>query len=138
MTYLECYEHIVDPLEQQRLMQVIIDIMSRRPRLNLQANYFKDSYEAELVCLDNQLELVKLLIKNQITLERTNNKMLQDSLQLSYTLCNQYEENRFKYQDAEELLQAVTNREKHDKTAKKYAEVISKKANRLRVSKINR
>ena len=62
--------------------------MARRPRLNLQANYFKDSYEAEFECLDNQLELVKLLIKTQIDLERSTNQKLQDSLSLSYTLCN--------------------------------------------------
>ena len=97
MAYLECYEHIVDPLEQQRLMQVITDLMARRPRLNLQANYFQDSYEAEYMCLDNQLELIKVIIQNQIKLERTANRMLQDSLSLSYTLCNQYETNRWQY-----------------------------------------
>ena len=53
LAHLECYEHIVDPVEQQRLMQVVTDIMARRPRLNLQANYFRDSYLAELECLDN-------------------------------------------------------------------------------------
>jgi hypothetical protein len=63
MCYLECYEHIVDPLEQQRLMQIITDIMSRRPRLNLQASYFTDSYAAEYECIENQLELVKFMIK---------------------------------------------------------------------------
>ena len=76
MAYIECYEHIVDPLEQQRLMQIITDQMARRPRLNLQANYFMDSYQAEYECLDNQLELVKLLIKTQIDLERNQNKTL--------------------------------------------------------------
>ena len=45
------------------LMQIITDIMSRRPRLNLQANYFTDSYAAEFECLENQLELVKFMIK---------------------------------------------------------------------------
>ena len=45
--YMECYEHIVDPLEQQRLMQIITDISARRPRLNLTASYFRDSYVAE-------------------------------------------------------------------------------------------
>ena len=78
-------------------MQVVTDIMSRRPRLNLQANYFTDSYAAEFECLDNQLELVKLIVKTQIDIERHTNKTLQDSLALSYTLCGQYEENRFKY-----------------------------------------
>ena len=62
--------------------------MARRPRLNLQANYFKDAYAAEFLCLDNQFALLKEVVKNQIDLERTNNKMLQDSLNLSYTLCN--------------------------------------------------
>ena len=57
-------------------MQVITDLMARRPRLNLQANYFRDSYAAEYECFDNQLELVKLLIKTQIDLERTTNKKL--------------------------------------------------------------
>jgi hypothetical protein len=50
--YLECYEHVVDPLEQQKLMQIITDIGARRPRLNLTASYFKDSYTAEFDCLD--------------------------------------------------------------------------------------
>ena len=105
-------------------MQVLTDLMARRPRLNMQANYFKDSYAAEYVCLDNQLALIKEIIKNQISLERTNNRMLQDSLNLSYTLCNQYEMNRFKYQDAEDLLQAVISREKNEKAAKRYAKVM--------------
>lgn len=49
---MECYEHVSDPLEQQRLMQVITDLMARRPRLNMQANYFLDSYDAEFRCLE--------------------------------------------------------------------------------------
>ena len=62
-----------------------------------------------------------MLIENQIKLERTQNRMLQDSLSLSYTLCNQYELNRFKYRDAEDLLQAVITREKNEKAARRYA-----------------
>lgn len=50
--YLECYEHICDPLEQQRLMQAVTDLMARRPRLNLQANYFADAYKAEIACVE--------------------------------------------------------------------------------------
>ena len=34
-------------------MQIIVDVMSRRPRLDLTANYFMDSYVAEFECLDN-------------------------------------------------------------------------------------
>ena len=112
MAYVECYEHIVDPLEQQRLMQIITDIMARRPRLNLQASYFMDAYEAEIECLEKQLELVKVIIEYQIKLEKTENKRLQDALSLSYTLSNQYEQNRWKYQDAETLLAAVIKKKK--------------------------
>ena len=49
--YLECYEHVTDPLEQQKLMQIMTDVMARRPRLNLNANYFIDAYDAEIMCL---------------------------------------------------------------------------------------
>ena len=50
--------------------------MARRPRLNLTASYFKDAYEAEAECLDKQLELVKIIIDNQVSLEKTTNKAL--------------------------------------------------------------
>ena len=49
--YMECYEHVTDPVEQQKLMQIVTDIMARRPRLNLNANYFVDAYDAEIKCL---------------------------------------------------------------------------------------
>jgi hypothetical protein len=73
---MECYEHVTDPLEQQKLMQVVTDIMARRPRLNLSANYFRDSYKAEYSCLDKQFELIRLLVDMQIKLEKTENKRL--------------------------------------------------------------
>ena len=72
-------------------MQIITDIMARRPRLNLQASYFKDAYQAECECLEKQLEIVKIIIDYQVSLEKTENKRLQDALSLSYTLTNQYE-----------------------------------------------
>ena len=86
--YMECYEHMTDPLEQQKLMQIVTDISSRRPRLNLTANYFRDAYQAESECLDAQFELMRLMVDMQITLEKTENKRLQDTLNLSYTLSN--------------------------------------------------
>ena len=127
MAYMECYEHIVDPLEQQRLMQVVTDIMARRPRLNLNAAYFKDAYAAEIECLEKQLEIVKLMIDYQVSLEKTENKRLQDSLALSYTLSNQYEKNRWKYEDAETLLQAVIKNRKAKKAAQDYANLMTNK-----------
>lgn len=49
--YVECYEHVSNPLDQQKLMQIITDQMARRPRLDLDASYFEDSYDAEILCL---------------------------------------------------------------------------------------
>lgn len=43
-------------------MQVITDIMARRPRLNLNGNYFVDAYDAEIVCLQKQFELIRTLV----------------------------------------------------------------------------
>lgn len=36
--------------------------MARRPRLNLFANYFTDSYTAEFSCLDAQFELIQQIV----------------------------------------------------------------------------
>lgn len=73
---MECYEHISDPLEQQKLMQIITDIMARRPRLNLKASYFIDAYDGEIKLLKKQFELVKMLVDLQVTLEKTENNRL--------------------------------------------------------------
>jgi hypothetical protein len=97
---MECYEHVTDPLEQQKLMQVITDVMARRPRLNLNANYFIDAYDAEITCVQKQFELMKTVVDLQITMEKTENTRLQDSLCLSYELANNYAANKWKYTDA--------------------------------------
>jgi hypothetical protein len=73
---MECYEHISDPLEQQKLMQIITDIMARRPRFNLKASYFIDAYDGEIKLLKKQFELVKMLVDLQVTLEKTENNRL--------------------------------------------------------------
>ena len=48
LRYLECYEHTCDSLEQQRIIQLIVDLMAQRPRINLSANHFLDSYTVEI------------------------------------------------------------------------------------------
>ena len=47
--------------------------MALRPRLNLSATYFKDSYEAEIKCLMKHQELVKMLIDTQMRIEKEEN-----------------------------------------------------------------
>ena len=81
-------------------MQIMSDIMIRRPRLNLQASYFVDSYDAEILCLEREFEVVRTVVDLQISLEKTENSRLQDSLNLSYAMANLYSKNRWKYQDS--------------------------------------
>ena len=49
--FSECYEHVTCPMGQQKLMQVITDLMGRQVRHNLKANYFGDAYDAEISLL---------------------------------------------------------------------------------------
>ena len=46
--YLEAYEHTCDPLESVRIIQMIADTMAQRPRIDLEANYFEESYRSEI------------------------------------------------------------------------------------------
>lgn len=64
--YLECYEHTFDTLEQQQLIQLIIDLMAKRPRINLEANTFIDSYKVEVASLQSQTKLMREFIKLQM------------------------------------------------------------------------
>ena len=57
-------------------MQIITNEMARRPRLDLGGSYFTDSYDAEISCLKKQFELIKMLVDQQISLEKTENKRL--------------------------------------------------------------
>ena len=53
MVYLEAYEHICDPLEQQRMMQIMTDLMAQRPRIDhCHSAYFLESYKADIKCLE--------------------------------------------------------------------------------------
>jgi hypothetical protein len=74
--YMETYEHIVDSLEQQRFIQLVVNIMAERPRLNLDSNTFEDSYKLELEILDKKLELLQNVVRFQISNELKENKKI--------------------------------------------------------------
>jgi hypothetical protein len=61
--YLECYEHVSDILEQQRIIQAIVDEMALRPKLNLSGTHFKDSYIAEIDAIDTKTKLLRDMMK---------------------------------------------------------------------------
>ena len=93
--YLECYEHSSDILEQQRLIQVIVDEMGRRPRLNLSATYFKDSYHTEIECIKAKTSLIRQLMKQLIKQEFKENNLIREYLETTYRLLHEQMEGKW-------------------------------------------
>lgn len=93
--YLECYEHVCDTLEQQRLIQIIVDIMAKRPKLNLNANHFLDSYEVEIQSVEKQAKLMKEFVRMQVSTEKLANQNLRESIEKSYRLIYEQLEGKF-------------------------------------------
>jgi hypothetical protein len=60
--------------------------MAARPRLNLSATYFLDSYEVEKLTMQKHAALMRSIILNQMTFEKKENKMLQAMKDLSLLL----------------------------------------------------
>ena len=109
-TYIEAYEHISDPLEQQRLIQVVVDLMATRPRLNLSASYFTDSYEAEKQVLAKHAQLMRVISVNQMKYEKEVNRRMQTYLDLSIRLTQEHQKGKWKYADAEDFFNELKRR----------------------------
>ena len=83
---MECYEHACDSLEQQRLIQIIIDLMAKRPRMNFAATHFKDSYRAEIDAFNAQTSIMKEFIRMQMDIEFAANNEIREILEKTYRL----------------------------------------------------
>ena len=91
LAYLDAFEHISDVLTQQRLIQIIVDVMAWRPKLELQRNwYFKQSYQAEVRYLHSLIKLLKETVNFQMTSENKENKQIREYLNLSFKLADDY------------------------------------------------
>ena len=71
---MEVYEHTCDPLESVRLIQIVADTMALRPRVNLEATYFRDSYMSEIEVLKTKLELYREVLDVQRRAEQSENE----------------------------------------------------------------
>lgn len=71
---MEAYQHVCDPLETVRLLQMIVDTMAQRPRLNTEASHFIESYKAEIECMTQKAELYKEFMTLQKDIEVEENK----------------------------------------------------------------
>jgi hypothetical protein len=61
-SYLEIYEHILDPKEQRRVSQLIINFISLRPLLDFEDPYFIHSYTSQIKVLELEWKLLRDLI----------------------------------------------------------------------------
>ena len=86
LQYVYSYEHTCDSLEQQRLIQIIVDLMAKRHRMNLAANHFKDSYRAEIDALETQSQIMKEFIRMQMDIEFRANNDIRELLEKTYRL----------------------------------------------------
>ena len=90
MVYLDAFEHICDPLEQQRAMQIITDLMAKRPILELEKLHFKQSYRAEIDALNAHREFMQTVISLMLEKERKTNKELREYLRFTYKIANEF------------------------------------------------
>eukprot|EP00927_Polykrikos_kofoidii_P065655 TRINITY_DN61385_c0_g1_i1.p1 TRINITY_DN61385_c0_g1~~TRINITY_DN61385_c0_g1_i1.p1 ORF type:complete len:2810 (-),score=546.98 TRINITY_DN61385_c0_g1_i1:206-8635(-) len=68
--YMEIFEHTADPLERWDLTQRIVDVMSTRPRLDLEETYFTDAYAVSIACIKARTTLLRQLLRFQVKTER--------------------------------------------------------------------
>ena len=92
---LESYEHIYDPFESIRCLQMIVDVMSARPRLNMDASYYDDSYESETKLLQEKRKFFTQVISMQTEIEKEENKAAYDFQEMkvkrvSQTVCEEF------------------------------------------------
>jgi len=108
---LECYEHTTDSLEQQRLIQMIVDEMAKRPRINLSGNHFKDSYNIEISCLKEKQKLFRNVINMLIKDEFKANNTIREYLEKTYRFLQEQIDNKWSYNDPENLENEMNKRE---------------------------
>ena len=60
--------------------------MAKRPRMNLQANHFKDSYRAEIDALEVQIGIMKDFVRMQMDVEFRANGEVREILEKTYRL----------------------------------------------------
>ncbi len=95
--WLEVYEHVCDLVEQNRLIQLMTDLMARRPRFNLDAAYFRSAYQAEVKCLQKETEVLKSVMRYQMENERKEMHDLKEFLQTKYQKVKEHMDQHWRY-----------------------------------------
>jgi hypothetical protein len=66
---LDVYEHATDKSMRERLSTMMLDVIARRPRYDLESEYFSQAYASEIVLLELQASLLKSLASHQLAEE---------------------------------------------------------------------
>ncbi|XP_052020238.1 uncharacterized protein LOC127669996 [Apodemus sylvaticus] len=69
-SYLEAYQHTLDPEERFALAQAMTDIMHRRPKFDLSHPYFTKAYQDDCTCLRLHLQLVRGICSHHLEQQR--------------------------------------------------------------------
>ena len=64
--YFESYQNVFDKSERRNLAQVLTNLIYKRVRFDLEANYFTTSYRLEVSCLYKQAQIVKLILDRMV------------------------------------------------------------------------
>jgi hypothetical protein len=79
------------------MIQIIVDLMAARPRLNLQSTHFTDSYLAETALIKLQTELMRELIRMQMQNEFETNNSIREYLEKTYRLVMDQSDAKWQY-----------------------------------------
>lgn len=94
---MESYDQTVDILEQQRFVQIMVNIMAKRPRLNTDATHFIDSYKSEIEYFTNLRTFLSELTQEQIRRENTISNDIKEHLELKYRKVNEHINRKWEY-----------------------------------------
>ena len=98
---LEVYEHIYDPLESVRCLQMIVDTMAHRPRINMEASMYNDSYESETRLMVEKEAFFSDVVRLQTNIEKQENQSAYDFQELKVTKVCDFVSEEFKLVDLE-------------------------------------
>jgi hypothetical protein len=106
--FMKIYEHTIDIVEQQRLVQIMVDVMAKRPRLNTDSTHFIDSYRSEIEYFDNLREFINELSREQMKREKTISNDIKEHLELKYRKVNEHVNRDWEYRKTDKKSQEET------------------------------
>jgi hypothetical protein len=106
--FMKIYEHTIDIVEQQRLVQIMVDVMAKRPRLNTDSTHFIDSYRSEIEYFDNLREFIDELSREQMKREKTISNDIKEHLELKYRKVNEHVNRDWEYRKTDNKSQEET------------------------------